>query len=59
VIPGEKHKEAVVFGDHYDTTYMEDIYDWEKRGSGARLSAPVCAPTSAAGISARPWWRKY
>jgi Zn-dependent M28 family amino/carboxypeptidase len=29
----------VIFGDHYDTAYMEDIYDKDSGGSGARLSA--------------------
>jgi hypothetical protein len=39
VIPGKNRKEAVVLGDHYDTAYMEDIYDKERGGSGARLAA--------------------
>ena len=39
VIPGRNRKQAVVFGDHYDTAYMEDIYDRGRGGSGARLSA--------------------
>ncbi len=39
VIPGRNRERAVVFGDHYDTAYMEDIYDKERGGSGARLSA--------------------
>ncbi len=39
VIPGKNRKQAVVFGDHYDTAYMEDIYEKERGGSGARLSA--------------------
>jgi Zn-dependent M28 family amino/carboxypeptidase len=39
VIPGKSRKQAVVFGDHYDTAYMEDIYDKELGGSGARLAA--------------------
>jgi hypothetical protein len=39
VIPGKNRKQAVVFGDHYDTAYMEDIYDRERGGSGARLAA--------------------
>jgi hypothetical protein len=39
VIPGKNRKEAVILGDHYDTAYMEDIYEKEKGGSGARLSA--------------------
>ena len=39
IIPGNNRKQAVVLGDHYDTAYMEDIYDKERGGSGARLSA--------------------
>lgn len=39
VIPGRNRSEAVVFGDHYDTAYMEDIYDKDGGGSGARLAA--------------------
>jgi hypothetical protein len=39
VIPGKNRKEAVVFGDHYDTAYMEDIYETGRGGSGARISA--------------------
>ena len=39
IIPGKNRKEAVILGDHYDTAYMEDIYEKEKGGTGARLSA--------------------
>lgn len=39
VIPGKNRKEAVVMGDHYDTAYMEDIYEPGRGGSGARVSA--------------------
>jgi hypothetical protein len=39
VIPGKDHSKAVVFGDHYDTAYMEDVYEKTKGGSGAYLSA--------------------
>ena len=39
VIPGRNHAEAVVLGDHYDTAYMEDIYDTTSGGSGARIAA--------------------
>jgi hypothetical protein len=39
VIPGKNRKQAVVLGDHYDTAYMEDIYEKGKGGSGARLAA--------------------
>jgi hypothetical protein len=39
IIPGKNRKQAVVFGDHYDTAYMEDVYEKERGGSGARFSA--------------------
>lgn len=39
VIPGKNRREAVVMADHYDTAYMEDVFEKEKGGSGARLSA--------------------
>lgn len=39
VIPGKKRNEAVILGDHYDTAYMEDIFDKSRGGSGARLAA--------------------
>lgn len=39
VIPGKNRKEAVVMGDHYDTAYMEDVYETDRGGSGARISA--------------------
>jgi Peptidase family M28 len=39
IIPGINRKEAIVFGDHYDTAYMEDVYEKERGGSGARLAA--------------------
>ncbi|TAL61838.1 MAG: M28 family peptidase [Bacteroidetes bacterium] len=39
IIPGKNHKQAVVFGDHYDTAYMEDIYEKGRGGTGARLAA--------------------
>ena len=39
VIPGNNREEAIVMGDHYDTAYMEDIYEKGRGGSGARLSA--------------------
>ncbi len=40
VIPGRNRSEAVVLADHYDTAYMEDIYEKARGGSGARLAAP-------------------
>jgi hypothetical protein len=39
IIPGKNRKQAVVLGDHYDTAYMEDIYEKGRGGSGARLAA--------------------
>ena len=39
VIPGRDRRHAVVLADHYDTAYMEDVYDTAKGGSGARLAA--------------------
>lgn len=40
VIPGKNRSEAVVMADHYDTAYMEDLFDTTHGGSGARLAAP-------------------
>jgi len=39
IIPGKNRKEAVIMADHYDTAYMEDIFDKSSGGTGARLSA--------------------
>ena len=39
MIPGKNRRQAVVLGDHYDTAYMEDIYEKGRGGTGARLSA--------------------
>jgi hypothetical protein len=39
VIPGKNRKEAVVLGDHYDTAYMEDIYEKGRGGTGERKAA--------------------
>jgi hypothetical protein len=39
VIPGKNRREAVIMADHYDTAYMEDVYDKKRGGSGARLAA--------------------
>jgi hypothetical protein len=39
VIPGKNRNRAVIFADHYDTAYMEDIYEKERGGTGARLAA--------------------
>ncbi|HEY1556623.1 MAG TPA: M28 family peptidase [Kofleriaceae bacterium] len=40
VIPGANRGEAVVFGDHYDTAYMEDVFYAETGGDALR--APAC-----------------
>lgn len=39
MIPGRNRAEAVVLADHYDTAYMEDVFDTSRGGSGARLAA--------------------
>ena len=39
VIPGRDRSRAVIMADHYDTAYMEDVYDKERGGCGARLAA--------------------
>jgi hypothetical protein len=39
VIPGRDRQRAVLLADHYDTAYMEDVYDRDRGGSGARLAA--------------------
>jgi hypothetical protein len=39
VIPGRNRHEAVVMADHYDTAYMEDLFEKSRGGSGARLAA--------------------
>ena len=39
VIPGRDRRRAVIMADHYDTAYMEDCYEKDRGGSGARLAA--------------------
>ncbi|MFA5204668.1 MAG: M28 family peptidase [Lentisphaeria bacterium] len=39
VIPGNHRGEAVVMADHYDTAYMEDLYERDRGGDGARVAA--------------------
>jgi hypothetical protein len=39
IIPGKNRSQAVVLGDHYDTAYMEDVFEKDRGGSGARLAA--------------------
>ncbi|MCC6522553.1 MAG: M28 family peptidase [Polyangiaceae bacterium] len=38
-IPGRNRREAVVMGDHYDTAYMEDVYEPERGGDRLRAAA--------------------
>jgi hypothetical protein len=40
IIPGKNHVEPVILADHYDTAYMEDIYDGRAGVNGTRISAP-------------------
>jgi hypothetical protein len=39
VIPGRRRDEAVIMADHYDTAYMEDVYDEDRGGDGLRAAA--------------------
>jgi hypothetical protein len=39
VIPGRNRHEAVVMADHYDTAYMEDLFEKSRGGTGARIAA--------------------
>ncbi len=39
VIPGKNHGEAVIMADHYDTAYMEDVYEKDKGGDGLRAAS--------------------
>ena len=39
VIPGKNRREAIIMADHYDTAYMEDVYNKSSGGSGARIAA--------------------
>jgi len=39
VIPGKDRSQAVVMADHYDTAYMEDLFEPSRGGSGVRLAA--------------------
>lgn len=40
VVPGRDRRRAVIMADHYDTAYMEDFYEKNRGGRGARISAP-------------------
>ena len=39
IIPGKNRREAVIMGDHYDTAYMEDVFDADQGGDGLRAAA--------------------
>ena len=39
MIPGKDRRESVILADHYDTAYMEDLYDKSRGGTGIRLAA--------------------
>jgi Zn-dependent M28 family amino/carboxypeptidase len=39
IIPGKNRNEAVIMADHYDTAYMEDLYNKSQGGVGARIAA--------------------
>jgi hypothetical protein len=38
-IPGKRRDEAIVMADHYDTAYMEDVYEKDRGGDGLRAAA--------------------
>jgi len=39
VIPGKNRGQAVIMADHYDTAYMEDVFEKERGGDGLRAAA--------------------
>jgi hypothetical protein len=39
VIPGKNRGQAVIMADHYDTAYMEDVYEEDRGGDGLRAPA--------------------
>jgi hypothetical protein len=39
MIPGRNRGEAVIMGDHYDTAYMEDVFEEDRGGDGLRVAA--------------------
>ncbi|HEY3354683.1 MAG TPA: M28 family peptidase [Polyangia bacterium] len=39
MIPGRRRDEAVIMADHYDTAYMEDLYEPARGGDGLRAAA--------------------
>jgi hypothetical protein len=38
-IPGKNRSEAIIMADHYDTAYMEDVYEADRGGDGLRMAA--------------------
>jgi hypothetical protein len=39
VIPGKDRRQAVMMADHYDTAYMEDVFEEARGGDGLRAAA--------------------
>ncbi len=39
MIPGSDRSETVIMADHYDTAYMEDVYEADRGGDGLRAAA--------------------
>jgi hypothetical protein len=39
MIPGRERGEVVIMADHYDTAYMEDVYEKDRGGDGLRAAA--------------------
>ena len=39
MIPGRERDKAVIMADHYDTAYMEDVYEKDRGGDGLRAAA--------------------
>ena len=39
MIPGCERGQAVIMADHYDTAYMEDVYETDRGGDGLRAAA--------------------
>ena len=39
MIPGRDRGQALIMADHYDTAYMEDVYEEERGGDGLRAAA--------------------
>jgi hypothetical protein len=39
VIPGKNRDQAVIMADHYDTAYMEDVFEEARGGDGLRAAA--------------------